>query len=242
MTLRLAILAHEPETGLGAFAAQLEVADVAYDTLHTTEGALPDHSPFDGAIVLGGSLGVHDPRLRAARRWIRDAVLTGLPLLGVCLGGQLLASALGAPVARGRPEVGVHDIFLTEAAVRDPLFAGLPRRLEVFGWHEDAFELAPGAVPLAGSIGCTYQAFRFGAVAYGLQFHPEVRVDDLTRWREVDGYRNLAARTATDLDVLATRLRRATPAFDVLAGQLLERWLYVVAGASTLASRRRLAA
>jgi GMP synthase (glutamine-hydrolysing) len=157
--------------------------------LRTTAGALPDSGRLDGAIALGGSLGVYDPRLLETRRWIRNAVLSGLPFLGICLGGQLLASALGARVARGRPELGLHDIFLTDAAERDPLFAGLPGRLQVFGWHEDAFDLAPGAVPLAGSISCTYQAFRFDAAAYGLQFHPEVRVDDLFRWRGVAGYR-----------------------------------------------------
>jgi len=231
---RLARNHHEPETGLGAFATQLEAAEVDYEVFRTTNGALPDFRRFDGTIAVGGSLGVHDARLLETRRWIRDAVLAGHPFLGVCLGGQLLASALGARVARGRPEVGLHDIFLIEPAERDPLFAGLPRRVEVLGWHEDSFDLAPGAAPLAGSINCTYQAFRFGSAAYGLQFHPEVRADDLARWRGVSGYRDVAERMGANFDALAIELRRATPALDVLARQLLERWLYVVAGIAAL--------
>ena len=242
MMVQLAVLAHEPETGLGAFAAQLDAAGVDYEVLRTTAGALPDSGRFDGAIALGGSLNVYDPQLLETRRWIRSAVLSGLPFLGLCLGGQLLASAFGARVARGRPELGLHDIFLTDAAERDPLFAGLPRRLQVFGWHEDAFALAPGAVPLAGSISCTYQAFRFDAPAYGLRFHPEVRVDDLVRWRGVARYRHLAERTGNDFDALAIKLRSATPALEVLAEQLLDRWLYLAAGVATLASPKSAAA
>jgi GMP synthase (glutamine-hydrolysing) len=236
MTLQLCVLQHEPETGLGAFAAYLEAAAVDYELVKTTQGPLPDADGFDGAIALGGSLDVYDPRLLQTRRWIRNAVLDGLPFLGVCLGGQLLASALGGVVRRGRPEIGLHDVFLTNAADHDPLFAGLPRRLQVFGWHEDSFELPPHAVPLAGSIACTYQAFRFGAAGYGLQFHPEVRAYELARWRNVPGYRELAQRSATDFDALANGLRRSTPALDALAGQLLERWLYLVSGVAALSS------
>jgi GMP synthase (glutamine-hydrolysing) len=232
--LHLAVLAHEPHTGLGAFAEQLKANDVSYEVLCTTAGAMPDYRSFDGTIALGGSLGVHDARLLAAHAWVRDAVLAGRPFLGVCLGGQLLASALGARVACGRPEVGIHDVFLTDAAERDPLFGGLPARLAVFGWHEDTFDLPRGAVPLAGSIRCTYQAFRFGPAAYGLQFHPEVRVDELGRWRHVAGYRALASRTGSDFDQLAMAVRRATPALEVLAEWLLGRWLYLV-GALTSA-------
>jgi GMP synthase-like glutamine amidotransferase len=242
VTVRLAVLAPEPATGLGAFAGLLEAAGVEHELVPATGGPLPDRAAFDGAIGLGGSLAAGDGRLAESRRWIRDAVLAGMPFLGVCLGAQLLASALGARVERGRPELGLHDVFLTAAAERDPLFSGLPRRLEVFGWHGDSFELPRGAVPLAGSLACTFQAFRFGAAAYGLQFHPEVRVDDLARWRSVDGYRDLAVRTGVDVDALAVVLGRATPALDALAAQLLERWLLLVAAVAALESQQREAA
>ena len=241
--LRLAVLAHEPETGLGELATSLPAADVDYELVRATRGgALPDMARLDGVIALGGSLGVHDARLLETRTWIRRAVLGGLPFLGICLGGQLLASAFGARVAPGRPELGLHDVFLTDAAEHDPLFAGLPRRLQVLGWHEDSFDLPLGAVPLAGSIACTYQAFRVGAAAYGLQFHPEVRAADLLRWRSARGYHELAERTGTDFDALASSLRRATPELDRLVEQLLERWLCLARGVAVLTSRLRAAA
>jgi GMP synthase-like glutamine amidotransferase len=120
---------------------------------------------------------------------------------------------------------------------RDPLFAGLPGRLPVFGWHEDSFDLPPGAIPLAGSVACTYQAFRFGATAYGLQFHPEVRADHLARWRDVPGYRALLEHAGGDWDAVAADLRRATPALGAVSEQLLERWLYLVVGVAALRER-----
>lgn len=233
MTLSLAVLQHEAATTLGAFAPLLDGVD--FDVVATTEAGLPDVRSFDGAVVLGGSLGAYAPRLVETRRWLRDAVLLGRPVFGVCLGGQLLATALGATVrASPKPEVGVHDVLLTDAGVRDVLFAGLPRRLRVLGWHEDAFTLPPRAVPLGGSIGCTYQAFRYDAMHYGLQFHPEVRVDDLARWRSVPHYDALLGRVGGDWDTVAAALAESTAELDLLASQLLERWLYLVDGMRTL--------
>lgn len=127
-----------------------------------------------------------------------------------------------------RPEARVHDVFLTDAAKRDPLFAGLPGRLSVLGWHEDSFDLPPGSIPLAGSIACTYQAFRFGVGAYGLQFHSEVRAEDLAHWRDVAGYQTLLDRAGGDWDAVAAELQRATPALDALSEQLIDRWLSLV--------------
>jgi GMP synthase-like glutamine amidotransferase len=156
--------------------------------------------------------------------------LQDTPFLGVCLGSQLLATALGGFVGRASPpEAGVHDVFLTNAARHDPLFCELPGRFPVFGWHEDAFELPRGVVPLAGSIACEHQAFRFGASAYGLQFHPEVRPRDLGRWPAVPGYANLLTRVGADWDDLTRELERATPALDYLVEELLGRWLDLAA-------------
>jgi GMP synthase (glutamine-hydrolysing) len=238
MTLRIVVLRHERETGLGAFAALLDDASVDYRVVETLSSRLPDPSAFDGAIALGGSLNAYDSRLLETRRWIRTGVLRGLPFLGVCLGGQLLASALGAAVERqARPEVGLHDIYLTDAARRDPLFSGLAGRLTVFGHHEDRFELPSGGVPLAGSIACTYQAFRFGAAAYGLQFHPEVRSGDLANRARVPGYRRMLNAAGVTPAQLAADLERAAPELDDLARQLLDRWLGLLAGVGARGGR-----
>jgi GMP synthase (glutamine-hydrolysing) len=96
------------------------------------------------------------------------------------------------------------------------------------------FRAAAGAVPLAGSIACTYQAFRFGTAAYGLQFHPEVRAGDLANWARVPGYRRLLDAAGLTPDHLAGELEPATPDLDELAGHLLDRWLGLVAEARTL--------
>jgi len=238
--LRLAVLEHEPETGLGALAASLETAGVEYEVLKTQQSfsAVRD---FDGAIVLGGSLGVDDVSLDA-RRWLGNSVRAGLPCFAICLGAQLLANALGANVTRGRAEVGTHDIYLLEPARHDPLFADLPLRLTVFSFHQDRFDLPQRAVPLAGSLNCTYHAFRFGVAAYGFQFHPEVRRKDIDRWRNVFGYRRLVEESGDDWDRLAGALDRAIPEHDRIAHELLDRWLHLTAAVKTWRERSRLAA
>jgi GMP synthase-like glutamine amidotransferase len=240
MSLRIAVLQHEPETGLGVFSGLLDEAGVDYEVLETAAATpLPNAAGFDAAIALGGSLGAREAKLFGARHWIRDAVLGGTPFLGICLGGQLLATALGGFVGRGsRPEAGIHDVFLTDAAKRDPLFGGLPRRFPVLGWHEDAFTLPRRALPLAGSIAYEHQAFRVGPAAYGLQFHPEVRTDDLDRWAAVPGYAGLLERAGADWDEVRFALEQAAPELDELAKGLLERWLYLAAGAAALRERR----
>jgi GMP synthase-like glutamine amidotransferase len=233
VNLSVAILQHEPETGLGRFADLLADSGVDYELLFT-RGRLPDPLAFDAALCLGGSLAAYDDGLLPARRWVRNAVLGGLPYLGMCLGGQLLASALGAHVGPGGAETGVHGVSLTDAAAKDPLFAGLPGCLDVFGWHGDCFELPRGAVPLAGSLACACEAFRFGVAAYGLQFHPEVRIEDLTRWANVPGYRRLLDESGREWEDVVGELERASVRLDELAAQLVERWLYLVAGVAAL--------
>jgi GMP synthase (glutamine-hydrolysing) len=239
--LRVAVLQNECETGLGAFAGLLGEAGVRCDPYETHDKAvLPDAGEIDGVIVLGGSMAADDPALFGTRRWIRGIVLRDVPFFGVCLGGQLLAAALGGVVGPASPpEVGVHDVFLTNGGRRDPLFGDLPGRFRVFGWHEDAFELPRGAIPLAGSIACEHQAFRFGANAYGIQFHPEVRPADLGRWASVPGYANLVERSGARWQDMAAELASASSDLDALARRLLERWLDLASSAAALGGRRR---
>ena len=229
MTVRLAVLQHQPETGLGRFGDLLAGSGVEYEIVSTRK-RLPDPLVFDAALCLGGSLAAADASLLPTRRWIRNAVLSGLPYLGVCLGGQLLASALGAPVTPGGAETGVHTVFLTRAAAYDPLFRGLPRRLDVFCWHGDSFGLPQDAVPLVGSLACTFQAFRYVAAAYALQFHPEVRPEDVVCWRDVPGYRQLLDESGREWEDIVDELARASAALDALAAHLLQRWLQLVDG------------
>jgi GMP synthase (glutamine-hydrolysing) len=113
--------------------------------------------------------------LRQEIRLIEEALRQNIPLLGICLGSQLLAAALGAPVTKGKSkEIGWHPISLTQAAMRDPLWAELGPSFVAYHWHGDVFELPSGAVSLASSETTPHQAFRYGRSAYGFLFHMEV--------------------------------------------------------------------
>lgn len=137
----------------------------------------------NGLVVMGGPMGVGDtdrhPHLRSERALIEEALRTEVPVLGVCLGSQLLASVLGTEV-RPAPnkEIGWRGVALTDAATRDdPLFKGVPGRFPAFHWHGDAFALPAGCTRLAWSAQTDCQAFRYGAPAsgaYGVLFHLEV--------------------------------------------------------------------
>jgi GMP synthase (glutamine-hydrolysing) len=136
---------------------------------------------------MGGPMGVYEadryPHLGDELRLIEAALAAGLPVIGTCLGSQLLASALGARVyPNTRKEIGWHEVALTDAAPADPLFAGLPPRFTPVHWHGDVFDLPAGAVPLARSSVTPHQAFRHGPNAWGLLFHLELDGPQLASW------------------------------------------------------------
>ncbi len=166
-------------------------------TLHRVEldegDSLPDWRGFDLIVAMGGPMSVNDdatlPWLTAEKRLIGEAVRSGMPYWGACLGVQLLAASLGARVYTGpEPEVGLLPVELTDAAMQDPIFAGLPPRFTTLQWHGDTFDLPNGAVRLAGSPAYPNQAFRWGRHAYGVQFHVEVSVHLARQWAEVPEY------------------------------------------------------
>jgi GMP synthase (glutamine-hydrolysing) len=152
----------------------------SYVSLAERTTALPDVERADGLVVLGGPFSVRQPErypwMRLEMEIIRKALTRGIPILGVCLGSQLLAAALGSPVRPApRPEIGWLPIRLEPAAREDRLFHGLPESFVACVWHNDVFELPPGAVSLARSEMTSCQAYRYGAHAYGLLFHLEMK-------------------------------------------------------------------
>ncbi len=146
--------------------------------------ALPDHDEVAGAVVMGGPMNVDDldlhPELGAEREWLAEAVRRDLPVLGICLGAQLLARALGAEVRAGEgPELGYAPVEILDP---EDLFVGaLAPSTTVLHWHGDVFDLPPGATHLARSVRTEVQAFRHGN-AWGVLFHPESDFALLEAW------------------------------------------------------------
>jgi GMP synthase (glutamine-hydrolysing) len=155
--------------------------------------ARPEVSGYNGLVVLGGPMNVDDltrhPHLAVEVELIRQAIDQGMPVLGVCLGAQLIAKALGAPVyANGGKEIGWYEVSPTSAAKDDPLFKDFEAVEKLFQWHGDTFALPAGAVHLAASPSCPGQAFRYGSNVYGFQFHLEVDEPLIERWLRVPAH------------------------------------------------------
>ncbi len=185
--MRVLVLQHDPNDGPGYLGEALERrgASLAVVRLDRNE-SIPDLAAYDMLLIMGGEMNVYQedrhPWLAPETHVIRQALEGDKAVLGVCLGGQLLAKALGAEVRLGSaPELGLVSMTLTEAGQCDPFFAGVPT-LEAVEWHDDTFDIPDGAVRLASSTGCANQAFRYGQRAYGLQFHPEVSPEMLASW------------------------------------------------------------
>ena len=198
---------------------------------------LPDWRAFDAIIAMGGPMGalaeVDHPWLVDEKRLIGDAVRSGLPFWGVCLGVQLLAASLGARVYPGSaPEVGLLPVTLTDEALADPVFAGMPRELLSLQWHGDTFDLPDGAALMAGSPAYPNQAFRFGTAAYGVQFHLEVSPALAREWADVPAYAESLERVLGPgaLDRLLAELETSSDGVLSDGRRLFERWLEAVHG------------
>ena len=183
------VIQHVAHEGPGALAAVVADTDAALRIVRVDEDEpipAPDAvADMAGLVVLGGPMGVHDdlPWLADERVLLARAVGAGLPVLGVCLGAQQMALALGAEVFTGpSPECGVGEVHLSTDALEDPVFGPAPSPLPCVHWHADTFTLPPGAVRLAGSEAYENQAFRMGERAYGLQFHVEVTAALAAHW------------------------------------------------------------
>jgi GMP synthase (glutamine-hydrolysing) len=175
------VLQHDPAEDLGTIADALQSAALAWQYVRTFDGhPVPkDMKGTGGLVVMGGPMGVYEEDrysfLRDEIALIESAIREKKPVLGVCLGSQLLAAALGAPVTRAESkEIGWYEVRLEPAARDDRLFGDLPASFVACHWHGDIFGLPSGAVSLARSEKTACQAFRYGDNAYGLLFHAEV--------------------------------------------------------------------
>jgi GMP synthase (glutamine-hydrolysing) len=161
----------------------LEANQIAY-RYHDLGEPMPE-APYRAMIIMGGPMSANDPLpgLAAELSLIERGLKKRIPMLGVCLGSQLLAKALGARVyGNAELEIGWAPVHLTDAGRADPLFQGIASPTTFFHWHGDTFDLPEGAEWLAYSAKCRHQAFRYGGNVYGLQFHPEVSAEMIADW------------------------------------------------------------
>jgi GMP synthase (glutamine-hydrolysing) len=182
------VLQHTATETLGYFEEVLKGHAIGFDYIKAYGGeSVPARmAGKSGLIVMGGPMGVYEqaehPFLRDEMRLIESALELGKPVLGVCLGSQLLAAALGAKVTKGeRKELGWYPVTLSEAAAQDPLFAGIQPTFWPFHWHGDVFPLPKDCAGLAASKQTPCQAFRYGHKAYGLLFHLEVTGEQIVQ-------------------------------------------------------------
>jgi GMP synthase (glutamine-hydrolysing) len=217
----------------GIFADLLRARGIGIDTVEIDEGdELPDWQDIALVVAMGGPMGAYDevdhPWLAGEKQWIAQAVRAGKPYLGVCLGAQLLAAALGAKVSTGpAPEVGVLPVTLTAEGQADLVFSALDQDFLALQWHGDTFDVPAGCVRLGSSAAYRNQAFRFGGVAYAVQFHVEVTDHMLNQWQHVPAYRE-SARNAlgeSGFESLARAFGSAAPSMAASATILFNRWL-----------------
>jgi len=208
----------------------LDAHAIAYDYAdlyaHPTSPA-PPVNEADALILMGGSMSANDnlPFITREIEYIRGAVSGGKPVLGVCLGAQLIAKTLGARVyANHVKEVGWAPVTFTDSAPRDPLFTGLAGPEVIFHWHGETFDLPSGAELLASSVACRNQAFRVSDRIYGLQFHLEVTPAMIVEWcREDEACGAPEARQPIDPYAHAARTGE-------LAETIFGRWCSLVKG------------
>ncbi|WP_448380079.1 type 1 glutamine amidotransferase [Gloeomargarita sp.] len=195
--MKFLVVKHVVVEGLGVFAPWCAQAGIGLDWVEWERGdTLPDAQGYQAVWVMGGPMNVTDeaeyPWLALEKQWIRQVVETyQIPYMGVCLGAQLLAVALGGTVgAMTKPEVGLGPVYLTQLAKQHPLFQGVPERFLALHWHgQEVKTLPPQGVLLASSDHCRVQAYAVGEHAFGIQFHAEVEAQTVADWSQLPAYR-----------------------------------------------------
>jgi GMP synthase-like glutamine amidotransferase len=214
MRPRVLVVQNSDGSGVRRFGAWWHADGLELELRRGADGLPATLAGFDGLVLLGGAFLPSDdaraPWLPRERALAAEALEAGIPTLGICLGGQLLAEVAGGEVRgrHGRPERGSTAICVTDASAGDPLLEGVPRRISMLENHRDSITALPaGAVLLASSVDHPNQAFRLGASAWGLQFHPEVAAADLVRWKQED----FAAEEGVDLQAVRALAEAAEP-------------------------------
>jgi GMP synthase (glutamine-hydrolysing) len=219
---------HTPLEDIGLIADSLERNGLGCRYVDLYANAEPvSLQDIAGLILMGGPMSVNDdlPWLRAEIQCVREAILRGMPVLGVCLGAQLIAKSLGARVFRNPvKEIGWAPVYWTGEARKDRLFASFVSPETIFHWHGETFDLPAGAELLAYSDACRNQAFRSGSNVYGLQFHAEVTPEMIQEWCRQDESCGSAREMQGPIDPHANAPRLAE-----IAATVFDRWCGLVA-------------
>lgn len=213
---RLLVFQHVAVEPLGTLDALIRARGhrIRFHNFERDPDAEPDVDRYRGLIVLGGPMNVEDqnsrPHLKTELKAIERALEQGKPVLGICLGAQLLAHVLGAPVQRHRQaEMGWYNLQMSVEGRRDTVLGAAGERLPVFQWHSYSYDLPLGAAHLASTETCEQQAFRFGGNAYGFQFHLEADEAVIARWLTLPAFRTELAAAGLPTDEQAIRAETA---------------------------------
>ena len=231
---KILVFQHVPYEPLGTLDPLLRAAGfrIRYVNFGRDPDARPSLEKYAALIVLGGPMNAGQveeyPNLLIEVEIIREALERGMSVLGICLGAQLLAKALGGTVERmPSREIGWYDVELTAAGETDPVLSTFASTQQVFQWHEDGVRLPPGTVHLAASDNCDVQAFRYGEHVYGFQFHLEVDPSLIERWLTVPA--NQPILEAEDKNIDPDRIRQQTAdsidALMALSAVTFSRWV-----------------
>jgi len=222
-------VAHEP---LGKLDPLLRDAGfrIRFVNFHRDPDAQPDIDKYDGLVVLGGPMSVNDaaryPHLTTEMKAIERAMADDKPVLGICLGAQLTAAALGARVRKAPArEIGWYALRPTPAATTDPVLQHVGDPETLFQWHSDTFDIPTGATHLAASDTCEAQAFRHGDNVYGFQFHLEVDAPMVHRWLGHEAMKREMAEHGFDPEDIAAKTGQHIRRSETLANRVFQTFI-----------------
>jgi GMP synthase-like glutamine amidotransferase len=235
----IAIITHVPFEGPGYLADSIIDAQRTFWTYPVFEhGRLPDLEQAEALVFMGGPMSANDdlPFITAELKLLEHALTEHVPVLGICLGSQLLAKALGARVYPNRiKEIGWYPVHWAEEAQCDPVFFGLPSPVMALHWHGEVFDIPAGAKRLAWSAYSENQAFSYGGFAYGLQFHVEVTPEMIADWCAQDANSGDLREVTEPIDPYAHAQDQR-----VLADTIFRRWLNSISISSARKSGSRM--